>query len=87
MPEIDAPLLTIFSRPGCVQCKAAERHAEAKNIPFQKIDVTETPEALELVTKEWGYMSAPVLYFDGEHVHGFDPNFMQDVQNKLQLAA
>jgi glutaredoxin-like protein NrdH len=78
MPEIDIPTLTIFSKPGCVQCNAAERHAIAKKIPYQKIDVTTTPEALELVSS-WGYQKAPVLYYNGEHVPGFDPAFIEQV--------
>ena len=87
MPEIEVPALTIFSQPGCVQCTAAERHAKAKDIPYQKIDVTQTPEAYDLVTGEWGYKQVPVLYFDGEHVGGFDPNFLAKVQDTLSTVA
>lgn len=86
MPEIDIPALTIFSTPGCVQCNASVRHAEAKKIPYQKIDVTEIPEARELVMDEWGYKKAPVLYFNGKHVSGFDPYFLEEVQNELVAA-
>lgn len=82
MPDIDNDLLTIFSTPGCVQCNASERHARNKNIAYQKIDVTEVPEAYELV-KGWGYNSAPVLYFAGEHRKGFDVNFIETVGSAL----
>lgn len=86
MPEIDAPVLTIFSQPSCVQCTAAERRAIAKNIPYQKIDVTEYEDAYELVTKEWGYLRAPVLYYNGEHRTGFDPDFIDSVEKELVAA-
>jgi glutaredoxin-like protein NrdH len=87
MPEIEKPLLTIFSQPSCVQCVAAERHAISKKIPYQKIDVTQNPEAYDLVTTEWGYMRAPVLYFDGKHAGGFDPNFLSEVEEALVAVA
>lgn len=83
MPDIDVPALTIFSTPGCVQCNASERHAKAKNIPYQKIDVTEFPDARELVMDGWGYKKAPVLYFQGKHVLGFDVEFLAEVQEAL----
>lgn len=83
MPEIEIPVLTIFSTPGCVQCNASERHAKAKKIPYQKIDVTQVPEARKLVMDEWGYLKAPVLYFEGKHVVGFDVNFLADVESAL----
>lgn len=88
MPEIETPnLLTIFSKPGCVQCNAAERHAIAKNISYQKIDVTEYPEAFALVTDEWGYLQAPVLYYNGEHVGGFNPYFFETILKEAPVAA
>lgn len=79
MPEIDNDKLTIFSTPGCVQCNASERHAKAKAIPYQKIDVTEVPEAHTFVS-DLGYSRAPILYYKGEHVGGFDPNFLAKVE-------
>jgi len=81
-----ADVLTIFSQPGCVQCTAAERHAKNKNIPYEKIDVTETPEAYTLVS-EWGYKRVPVLFWEGEHVGGFDPNFLEAVHKSLTPVA
>lgn len=87
MPEIDVPKLTIFSQPRCVQCTAAKRRVEAQGIPFQIIDVTEVPEALTLIKEEWKHLAAPVLYFDGKHVAGFDPDFIDTAGNKLAAAA
>jgi len=86
MPEIERPILTIFSQPGCVQCTAAERHAKAKNIPYQKIDVTQNEDAYTLLTDDWGYQGVPVLYYDGQHVKGFDPDFMNTAQKALVAA-
>ncbi len=86
MPEIEVPVLTIFSQPSCVQCTAAERRAIAKKIPYQKIDVTETPEALKLIKDDWGYLRAPVLYYNGEHRSGFDPDFIDSVEKELVAA-
>lgn len=87
MPEIDVPALTIFGQPGCVQCTAAERFAKTRNLPYQKIDVTESPEALNLIQTEWGYKSVPVLYYNGEHANGFNPNFLEQVHTAITAGA
>lgn len=75
LPEGQRPeVVTLYSKPGCVQCNASARNLHDNHIPFTVIDMSEDEEAIALV-KELGYMQAPVLVSpNGEHWSGFRPD-------------
>lgn len=90
MPEIDIDKPTIFSLPGCVQCTAVKRKLKEKNVEFQEIDASQEPEAYTLITSEWGYLRAPVTYFQGKHFGGYNPAEVEaliDAYNSVEVAA
>jgi glutaredoxin-like protein NrdH len=66
-------LVTVYTKPGCVQCIATFRRLDAKGIEYRPIDMTEDASALEKV-KSLGYLQAPVIVAGDEHWSGFDPN-------------
>lgn len=41
--------ITVYTKPACVQCNATFRALDKKGISYQKVDVTEHPEAREYV--------------------------------------
>lgn len=61
-------MITVYSRPDCMPCKFTKQFLTEHNIPFNNVDVSEKPEALE-VLKQHGYYSLPVVTtndsFDG----------------------
>ncbi|MGA1813720.1 glutaredoxin-like protein NrdH [Frondihabitans sp. 4ASC-45] len=67
-------VITVYSKPNCMQCKMSYRALDAKGLTYQVIDVTESDAALEYV-KELGYLTAPVVVVS-EHDHwgGFRPD-------------
>lgn len=70
--------ITLYSKPGCFGCrKTAEKFIEL-GIPFQEVDLTATPAALEYVTEELGYSQAPVVVVD-DHFHwsGLRPDLIE----------
>ena len=56
------------SKPGCVACTATKRSFESKGIEYTVRDVTEDPEAFQLV-KDLGYTGMPVVVVDGGADH------------------
>lgn len=56
--------ITIYSKPGCAPCRAAERYLNDRDIPFSKVDVTEDAEAYARITRG-GFQMTPVIGYAG----------------------
>lgn len=71
-------VVRIYSKPACPQCSMTYKRLEARGIPFEVVDITEHPAALEYVTEDLGYLQAPVVFIeDGtgqNHWSGFRPD-------------
>lgn len=70
-------IITVYSKPSCVQCTATYRALDRAGIPYEIVDVSTDAEAM-LFVKELGYAQAPVVYVehpDGsvDHWSGFQP--------------
>lgn len=52
--------VTLYSKPGCVQCTATERQFDRDGTDYTKVDVTTDSAALDHV-KDLGYSAAPVV--------------------------
>ena len=71
--------LTVYSKPSCVQCNATYRALDARGIPYDIVDLSESVAALEYV-KELGYSQAPVVVVDDQdHWSGFRPDKIERV--------
>lgn len=68
-------VVTIYSKPDCVQCNATYQALDRKNIPYQIIDLTEDGEALQFV-RQLGYQQVPVVVAGQEHWSGFRPDML-----------
>ena len=53
-------VVTVYTKPQCVQCNMTYRALDAKGINYHKVDITEDDRALAKV-KSLGYMQAPVV--------------------------
>jgi glutaredoxin-like protein NrdH len=62
--------VTVYGKPGCTQCNASYRKLDKDGTPYTKIDVSQDPEAFDLV-KSLGYTQVPVTVTDDEHWYGF----------------
>ena len=65
-------VITVYSKPRCVQCDMTKKQLEKLGIEHRVIDVTADPEAYSYV-KSLGYSQAPVVVVgDGDdHWGGF----------------
>lgn len=68
--------ITVYSKPNCVQCTATYRALDKSNLPYEVVDMSQDPDALESV-KALGYQQAPVVIADGEHWAGFRPDLIK----------
>ena len=62
--------ITVYSKPACVGCKATYRYLDKAGLEYDVVDVTESPEAAELVSS-LGYTSVPVVVAGEDHWSGF----------------
>lgn len=65
-------MVTIYSTPTCVYCKALKEYFDSKNVQYQEIDVSENEKELEKMVAISGQMGVPVVEVDGNVVIGFD---------------
>lgn len=76
-------MLTVYTKPQCVQCTATKRALDSAGIEYTLVDVSEDGAAL-LTIKELGYLQVPVVVTAlGDHWSGFRP----DKINALREAA
>lgn len=66
-------MITVYTKPACVQCNATYRALDAKGIEYRSVDLSVDPSALDVV-KAMGYMQAPVVVTDDDHWSGFRPD-------------
>lgn len=66
-------MVTLYSKPSCVQCTATRKSLDNKGVEYRYVDVTADDEALETV-RQLGYLAAPVVVTETEHWSGFRPD-------------
>lgn len=79
--------ITLYSKPGCFGCRKTAEKFTACGVPFQEVDLTTTPAALEYITEELGYSQAPVVVVD-DHFHwsGLRPDLIDQVATSAAVA-
>lgn len=77
-------MITVYTKPACVQCNATFRALDAAGIEYETVDLTANANTLEKV-KALGYLQAPVVVIDdGEHWSGFRPDKIDELKNRLK---
>ena len=68
-------MITIYSKPNCVQCEYSKKYLNDKGVEFKEINVFEDEEALKML-RDAGYAHMPVVDIDGEKHTGFHPDIL-----------
>lgn len=58
-------MLTVYSKPRCMQCEMTKMWLTQNIIPFETVDVEANPGALELL-RHYGWQTLPVVVIDDE---------------------
>lgn len=67
-------MVTVYTKPNCMQCNFTKKYLTEKEIEFQTIDITESEEALAKV-KGMGFQAVPVIVTENEEAfYGFQPD-------------
>tara|TARA_R100001039_G_C1848816_1_gene108893 strand:- start:1771 stop:1998 length:228 start_codon:yes stop_codon:yes gene_type:complete len=69
-------VVIVYTKPSCPACYATKRALDKRGIPYQVIDVTQSPEALSAV-KALGYRAMPVVTVGDEHWCDFRPDLIE----------
>lgn len=65
--------VTVYTKPGCVQCDATFRLLDLKQIPYVPVDLTTDRDAMKAV-RGLGYLQAPVVVAGERHWSGYRPD-------------
>ncbi|TSD94916.1 hypothetical protein FOS14_19535 [Skermania sp. ID1734] len=76
-PEPENPVITVYSKPNCYQCKATVKQLDKLGLPYTVVDVSQDGAGREHLS-ELGYLQVPVVETaDGQHWSGFRPDALR----------
>ena len=76
--------VTIYTGPLCNFCDAAKRLLTRNNIKYKEIDISIINGAMdEMITKANGKRTIPQIFFDDNHIGGYDDVRALEKENKL----
>ena len=77
--------VTIYTGPLCNYCDAAKRLLARNNVEFKEINIAKVEGAMEeMIKKANGKRTIPQIFFDEQHMGGYDDVRALEKENKLQ---
>ena len=77
--------VTIYIGPLCNYCDAAKRLLARNNVEYKEIDISIVDGAMdEMIKKANGKKTIPQIFFDDQHIGGYDEVRALEKENKLQ---
>ena len=77
--------ITVYSGPMCNFCDAAKRLLTRNNATYTEIDIAKVEGAMdEMINKANGKRTIPQIFFDDQHIGGYDEVRALEKENKLQ---
>lgn len=67
-------MITVYSRPSCVQCTATYRALDNQGVRYEVIDLTAQPAEVVDAFKARGLLQAPIVVTDDDTWTGFRPD-------------
>lgn len=65
-------MITVYSKPACVQCEQTKKLLTKNGLEFETIDITQDAEAYDKVVA-MGFLAAPVVVTENDSWAGFQP--------------
>jgi len=76
---------TIYTGPMCNYCEAAKRLLIRNNVTYNEINIATVDGAMdEMIKKANGKRTIPQIFFDDQHIGGYDEVRALEKENKLQ---
>ena len=77
--------ITIYTGPYCNYCDAAKRLLSRNKASYNEIDISKVDGAIdEMINKANGKRTIPQIFFDDQHIGGYDEVRALEKENKLQ---
>tara|TARA_B100000902_G_scaffold361450_1_gene378908 strand:+ start:2625 stop:2879 length:255 start_codon:yes stop_codon:yes gene_type:complete len=77
--------VTIYTGPLCNYCDAAKRLLIRNNTSYTEIDIAKVDGAIdEMISKANGKRTIPQIFFDDQHIGGYDEVRALEKENRLQ---
>ena len=77
--------VTIYTGPLCNYCEAAKRLLTRNKVEYKEIDISTVDGAMdEMIKKANGKRTIPQIFFDDQHMGGYDDVRAIEKENKLQ---
>ena len=77
--------ITIYTGPPCNYCEAAKRLLIRNNAVYNEINIATVEGAMdEMISKANGKRTIPQIFFDEQHMGGYDDVRALEKENKLQ---
>ena len=77
--------ITMYTGPFCNYCEAAKRLLARNNATYNEIDISKVDGAMdEMIKKANGRRTIPHIFFDEEHIGGYDEVRALEKANKLK---
>ena len=77
--------ITIYTGPRCNYCDATKRLLTRNNATYKEIDISIVEGAMdEMIKKANGKRTIPQIFFDDQHIGGYDEARALEKENKLQ---
>ena len=77
--------VTIYTGPLCNYCDAAKRLLTRNNVEYKEISIATVDGAMdEMIAKANGKRTIPQIFFDEQHIGGYDDVRALEKDNKLQ---
>ena len=77
--------VTIYTGPLCNYCDAAKRLLTRNNVEYKEINIATVEGAMdEMIKKANGKKTIPQIFFDDEHIGGYDEARALEKEKKLQ---
>ena len=76
--------ITMYTGPLCNYCEAAKRLLTRNNAIYKEINIVKVDGALdEMIKKANGKKTIPQIFFDDQHIGGYDEVRALEKENKL----
>jgi len=77
--------IIMYTGPLCNFCDAAKRLLARNNIKYQEIDISSKEGLMEeMIKKSNGRKTIPQIFFDDQHIGGYEEVRALEKENKLQ---
>lgn len=76
-------MVTIYTKNYCPYCAKAKTLLNSLNIPFQEIDVTDTPKKIEEISEKSGFLTVPQIFVGEKCLGGYSDIAKLNTEGKL----